>query len=351
MRKDMGKDMSRWARAACVGLGLAVLLNFGVSPGKVADAQTYLGTAQAFAVLGGSTVTNTGPTVMNGNLGVWPGSAITGFPPGVVVAPGTIHAGDAVAQTAQGDTTTAYNALAGMACGTNLSGQDLGGLTLTPGVYCFNTSAQLTGVLTLNGLGNSQSVFVFQIGSTLTTATGSSVNVINGTQDCNINWQIGSSATIGVNTAFRGNILALASITMNTTASLLGRALARNGAVTLDSNPISVPVCLLPTATSTATSTSTPTRTSTSTSTSTPTSTNTPTRTPPPVGGFGAGSFGGSKVDAGNAGAGNAGADQASDRAPSGGGFGPELTLIVLGMLAIVAAVAVWRRASGLRGS
>ena len=156
-----------------------------------------LGTAAAFAVLGSSTVTNTGNTVINGNLGVSPGSAITGFPPGLVVPPGTVHAADAAAAGAQSDTTIAYNALAGQPCNFNLTGQDLGGLTLIPGVYCFASSAQLTGAVTLNAQGNSNSVFIFQIGSTLTTASNASVNIINGVRGCNVFWQIGSSATLG----------------------------------------------------------------------------------------------------------------------------------------------------------
>lgn len=204
-----------------------------------------LGTADSFAVLAGSTVTNTGPTTVNGDLGVWPGTAITGFPPGIVTA-GTIHAGDAVAMQAQSDLTTAYNAAAGQACGTTLTGTDLGGLTLTPGVYCFASSAQLTGTLTLNTLGDPNALFVFQIGSTLTTASGSAVLFTGpGTGD-SVFFQVGSSATLGTGTDFAGNILALASITLNTNANIrCGRALARNGAVTLDSNVISadVPGC------------------------------------------------------------------------------------------------------------
>lgn len=193
-----------------------------------------LGTAQTFAVLAGSAVTNTGPSVISGDLGVWPGTAISGFPPGLVTG-GTIHVADAVAMQAQGDLTTAYNTLAGMAVTQDLTGQDLGGLTLTSGVYFFSTSAQLTGTLTLDTQGNPNSLFVFQIGSTLTTASNSVVATINGPDDCHIYWQIGSSATLGTGTLFQGNILALASITMNTGASILdGRALARNGAVTLD---------------------------------------------------------------------------------------------------------------------
>jgi hypothetical protein len=156
---------------------------------------------------------------------------------------GTIHANDAVAMQAQSDTTTAYNALAGLPCNTNLSGQDLGGLTLVPGVYCFNTSAQLTGTLTLDAQGDPDASFIFQIGSTLTTASNSSVQVINGAQGCGAFWQVGSSATLGTGTSFVGSILALASIALNTNATLSGRALARTGAVTMDSNTISRTTC------------------------------------------------------------------------------------------------------------
>ena len=232
-----------------------------------------LGTATSFAVLGGSTVTNTGPTSVTGDLGVSPGNAVTGFPPGSVTG-GTIHAGDATALQAQTDVTTAYNNLAGQACDTNLTGQDLGGLTLIPAAYCFDISAQLTGALTLDGQGDPDAVFVLQIGSTLTTATNASVLLINGASSCNVFWQVGSSATLGTNTAFAGSILALSSITLNTNASLLGRALARNGAVTMDTNNISAVCPLAPTATNTPvppTNTATPTL-----NPLTPTATNTP---------------------------------------------------------------------------
>ena len=204
---------------------------------SLASAQVALGTAQAFGALAGSTVTNVGPSVVTGDVGVSPGAAITGFPPGT--ATGLLHGGDATAAQAQTDLTTAYNAAAATACGTNLTGIDLGGLTLTPGVYCFNTSAQLTGNLTLNFQGNPNAAFLFQIGSTLTTASNSSVLATNtGGASClaNINFQVGSSATLGTTTSFAGNLLALTSITLNTGTSMRGRALARNGAVTLDSN-------------------------------------------------------------------------------------------------------------------
>jgi type VI secretion system secreted protein VgrG len=157
-----------------------------------------------------------------------------------------VHAADAIAAQGQADLTTQYNAIAGMACTADLTGQNLGLLTLTPGVYCYSSSAQLTGTLTLNAQGNPAAVFIFKIGSTLTTATGSSVSLINGGDPCGVMWQIGSSATLGTTTSFLGNLLALTSITLNTGANLVGRALARNGAVTLDSNNISFPTCSAP---------------------------------------------------------------------------------------------------------
>jgi hypothetical protein len=215
--------------------GALVIASVGVA---MTQSAPTLGSAASFGVLGGSTVTNTGPTIVNGNLGVSPGSAVTGFPPGIVVPPGTIHAGDAVAQQAQSDVTAAYNTLAGRACNVDLTGLDLGGLTLTPGVYCFDTSAQLTGELTLDLQGKADALFIFQIGSTLTTAPGASVVFVNGSPSCNLFWQVGSSATLDTHTLFAGNIVALTSITLNTGASVTGRVLARNGAVTMDSNTI-----------------------------------------------------------------------------------------------------------------
>jgi len=208
-----------------------------------AHADPVLGTAGSFAVLAGTTVTNTGPTVIYGNLGVSPGTAITGFPPGTVNGTQYSGPGPGVAAQAQNDLTTAYNVAAGLAPTATLTGQDLGSLLtpLTPGVYFFASSAQLTGTLTLNNSGlNANALFVFQIGSTLTTASNSSVVFENGF-DGNVFWQVGSSATLGTGTAFEGNILALDSITLNTGATILdGRALARNGAVTLDTNNINI---------------------------------------------------------------------------------------------------------------
>jgi len=207
-----------------------------------AEGAVLLGTAGNFAVLAGSTVTNTGPSVIDGgDIGVWPGTAITGFGPGVLVPPYTFHSADGVALQAQNDLTTAYNVAAGLPVTQTLTGQDLGGLTLLPGVYFFASSAQLTGTLRLDAQGDPNAQFVFQIGSTLTTASNSSVVTINGgtMPGCTVFWQVGSSATLGTGTAFEGHILALTSITMTTGSSILdGSALARNGAVTLDSNHI-----------------------------------------------------------------------------------------------------------------
>jgi len=215
----------------------AVLLSAFAAALSCQSQAAILGNAQSFAVLGGSTVTNTGPTISNGSLGVWPGAAVTGFPPGVVN--GTIHSGDAVAQQAQRDAVTAYNMLAGLVPTQNLTGTNLGGLTLTPGVYFFSSSAFLTGTLTLDAMGDPGARFVFQTGSTLITATNASVVMINGANACDVYWQVGGAATLGTNTSFQGNILAMTSITLNTGASIVeGRALAQSGAVTMDSNVI-----------------------------------------------------------------------------------------------------------------
>src|SRR5579864_6130951 len=214
-----------------------------------------LGTAASFGVLAGTTVTNvlTPPSpntvVNNANVGVSPGTAVTGFlPPGQVNGAGGIHTGsDAVAVQAQSDLTTAYNDAANPSLtpcpgGNNLTGQDLGGKVLVPGVYCFTSSAQLTGALTLNG--GPADVWVFQIVSTLTTASASVVNLVGGASGCNVYWQVGSSATVGTGSAFVGNILALTDIALQTGATLEpGRALARNGEVTLDHNTISPTDC------------------------------------------------------------------------------------------------------------
>jgi hypothetical protein len=197
-----------------------------------------LGTASSFGVLAATTVTNTGLTVVNGNLGVSPGTAVTGFGPGVVTNGSILTGINATAIQAQLDAAVAYASLAGQACDMDLTGQDLGGRTLGPGVYCFSSSVGLTGTLTLDGQGNPNAVFVFKIGSTLVTASASQVVLINGAQACNAFFQVGSSATLGTGTRFQGNIIALTSITVTTGTNLNGRAIALNGAVTLDTNNI-----------------------------------------------------------------------------------------------------------------
>jgi hypothetical protein len=236
----------RMRRRSIRGLGLALTLLSTLALAGTARAQAPvpLGGADIFAVLAGTTVTNTGPTVVNGDLGVSPGTAITGFPPGVVN--GTIHSADAVAAQAQIDLTTAYNNAAGQPV-TATVGTELGGTTLPPGVYnSASGTFEITGTLTLDAQGNPNAIFIFKTASTLVTAAGNSqVNLINGAQSCNVFWQVGSSATLGTNTLFRGNILALTSITATTGAVVDGRLLARNGAVTLDTNTVTRPGCVL----------------------------------------------------------------------------------------------------------
>ncbi len=273
----MSKQRIWIKQAVVVGLAAGAVLFASAYPAIAATAPS-LGSAQSFAVLGGTTVTNTGPTTITGDLGVSPGSAITGL--GSITLTGVTHAADSVALQAQNDVITAYNSLAGAPCTQSFSGTsvELGGQTLTPGVYCYSSSAQLTGTLTLNGGG----VFIFKTTSTLTTAAGSTVALIGGAQPCNVFWEVGSSAALFSNTAFVGNILALTSITLQNGARLSGRALARNGAVTMDTNTItnatSCAAGTAPSASPTASPTATPTASPTATPTASPTAT--PTASP-----------------------------------------------------------------------
>jgi hypothetical protein len=254
--------------ATGVAVGSAALLVL-VAPGASAAVMPVpLGTAASFVVLAGAGVTNTGPTTLNGDLGTFPTPSVTGA--GSMTITGTNHAGDAVTQGAKDALVTAYNNAAGQGPATPIAA-DLAGQTLAPGVYNSASSIGLTGALTLNGGGDPRAVFVFQAGSTLTTASASRVLLVNGAQACNVFWQVGSSATLGTGSVFRGSILALTDITVTTAATLEGRVLARNGAVTLDTNTITRPQCAAgtsPTATATPSPTATPTRSHRSTPTS-----------------------------------------------------------------------------------
>jgi len=242
-----------------------------------------LGTATSFAVLAGTTVTNTGHTVITGDLGVSPGTAVTGFGPGSGTVIGTTHTGtDALAVSAKDDLTTAYGVAASSPCNVDQTGSNLGGQTLTPGTYCQTTAPTLTGTLTLSGNG----IFIFQIGSTLVTAPGATVSLVNGAQPCNVFWQVGSSATLDTTTTFVGTIMALASISLDDRATIAGRALAQTGQVSLIDNQITAPTTCTATTVAGPTSTATP----RPTATVPPTSAGTPTLTtviarPPSAGG------------------------------------------------------------------
>lgn len=250
----------RQLAAAGLAVGCTTLLLIGVAGTMAASAsqpQVNLATAAPFAVLAGSTITNTGPSSISGDLGLYPGTAVTGFPPGKVSNGTTYVAPSGVAEQAQADLTTAYVDAAGRTP-RNLVSTDLGGQTLAPGVYESTSSMGLTGTVTLDGQNDLSSVFIFQAGSTLKTASNSSVKLIDGAQACNVFWQVGSSATLGSTTSFVGSVLALSSATLDTGATVDGRVLARNGAVTLDDNTITSPTCAT---TATTTTTSVPTTT------------------------------------------------------------------------------------------
>lgn len=229
-------------RAGPTALALCAVL--AVLPAAAQAAPVNLATVGPFAVLSGAAVTNTGPSVLNGDLGVAPGTSLSGFGFPAVVN-GATHDNDAVAAQAQLDLIAAYDVAAGQPIppANDLTGIDLGGLQLGAGAYRFTSSAQLTGTLTLDAAGDPSAQFVFEIGSTLTTASASSVVLINGASPCNVHWQVGSSATLGTTTAFQGNLMALSDISVNNGTTVLGRLLARNGQVSLINTVIDRSMC------------------------------------------------------------------------------------------------------------
>ncbi len=240
---------------ALAAAALAALLLAQVSPAAAASYEDAvgLGTAAPYSVLAGSTVTNTGPTSLSGELGVSPGTAITGFPPGV--AGGATHAGDANAASAQSSLTTAYLDAAGRApTGTSL-GSALAGGTFLAGVYNASSSLDVSGAVTLDGEGDPNAVFVFQVGASLTTASSTSIVLTGNAQACNVFWQVGASATLGTTTTFAGSVLAQTSISVGTGTTVAGRALARDGAVTLDTTVFTDPSCVSTPTTTTVTAT------------------------------------------------------------------------------------------------
>jgi hypothetical protein len=237
---------SRRAGTALIGLTIAaavLLTGQGLASAAIVPT-VQLGTTANYAVLGASTVTNTNASVLDGSLGLWPGTDITGFPPGVVLPPGTTDTTNAAAQQAQADLTAAYLNAQGRPVDTTTVA-DLANLNLQGGVYATSNKGALglTGPLVLDGAGNPDSVFIFQTDSTLITGSGSTVTLINGAQECNVFWQVGSSATLGTGSVFVGNILALTSITVTNSVTVHGRAMARNAAVTLDNDTFTQPTC------------------------------------------------------------------------------------------------------------
>ncbi|HET9951165.1 MAG TPA: ice-binding family protein [Candidatus Eisenbacteria bacterium] len=224
------------------GNALAVNHAWTFTTSATASAQLApaLGGAGAFVVLAGSTVTNTGATALSGDLGVSPGTATTGFPPGVLT--GTIHTGDATSATAMADLTIAYDDAAGRTLGPVTVAGNLGGLTLPPGLYKSTSSLAISsGDLTLDAQGDANAIFIFQMASTMTTTSGRAVILTGGAKASHVFWQVGSSATIGTTSIFKGTIMADQAITLGTGATLEGRALARIGAVTLAGNSVVMP--------------------------------------------------------------------------------------------------------------
>jgi hypothetical protein len=218
-----------------------LLATLGLSVSAQAQSPVPLGAANSFAILAGTAVSNAGMTVVNGDLGMSPGSSVSGFPPGVVN--GTIHAGDASATQAQLDLAAAYANASGQPASATIPAE-LGGTTLPPGVYESDTGAfDITGALTLDGQGDGNAIFIFKAATTLDAAAGSRINLIKSAQSCNVFWQVGSSATLGPGSVFRGNVLALDDVGLSSGAGVDGRLLARNGAVTLDTDSITAAQC------------------------------------------------------------------------------------------------------------
>jgi hypothetical protein len=214
--------------------------SFTTSATTANQAAPALGGAGAFVILAGSTVTNSGATALTGDLGVSPGTAVTGFPPGTLT--GATHAGDATSAVGITDLTTAYNDAAGRTVAPVTVAGNLGGLTLPPGLYKSTSSLAISsGDLTLDAQGDPSAVFIFQMASTLTTTSGRAVVLSGGAKSSNVFWQVGTSATLGTTSVFKGTIMADQSITLNTGATLNGRALARIGAVTMAGNAVVMP--------------------------------------------------------------------------------------------------------------
>jgi hypothetical protein len=266
------------AAAVCLAIGMLAAGQTALAAGP---APVGLGTAAAFAVLAGTpAITNTGPSTITGDVGIHPAAAVTGFPPGTVN--GTIHAADAVALQAKSDLVIAYTDAAGRPA--TATHGTLGGLTLVSGVYnAGGVTLDLTGTLTLDGQNDSSSVWIFQATSDLITASSSSVKLINGASSCNVYWQITSSATLGSGSTFVGTIMALTSITMGSGVTLDGRALARNGSVTLISDTISRSTCAAAAPSSSPTSSASPSASTTPTTSAAPTPTPTTSAAPTPT--------------------------------------------------------------------
>jgi hypothetical protein len=245
-----------WKSALGVVAMISAVLLGVVFAGNAGAAATSvpLGTASSFAILAGAGITNTGSTTVTGDVGTFPTTSISGA--ASLTINGTNHGGDSVTQQAKTDLITGYTNAAGQGPTSPVSA-DLGGQTLVAGVYNSASSLGLTGKLTLDGKGDANAVFVFQSGSTLTTASASQVTLINGAQPCNVFWQVGSSATLGTGSSFLGTILALQDITVTNSVTVNGRVLARNGAVTLDTDTISASACTTTTTPTTAGSTTT----------------------------------------------------------------------------------------------